>query len=310
VYERAAVFWDERVPHPVMSVRTRYVLNSFVRGWIQPRRPLAEELRRAAEAAREVGDLEYTYYTLLQRANYLALSGASLELVERALDAVQHSAVSLATHRAATRLLRSGPSDPDELRAALDALASPIEEGRVALLSPWVFWLEIICILGDWTRAAALAEEVRDTAFEVGSTLSQMADFLFLRGLIAVECTRGLAARRTLARCLRQLRIWGRANPDFVHLVRALEAERAQLQGRTRRALDLHAAAARRAEEHGYIQHAALLHERRAALLEKLRRNTEAASALGAARALYAAWGAQTKVAQLDARRRDLSWKA
>jgi hypothetical protein len=310
VYARAAASWTERVPHPVQSLRARYVLHAFVHGWIRPRRGLVEELRRVAESARELGDLEYAYYALLQRANYLALSGAELSLVESALEAVQHSAISLATHRAAVALLRSGPADPGELRAALDALSSPIAAGRVALLSPWVFWLEVICVLGNWPRAAALAEEVGESAFEVGSTLSQLADYIFLRGLIAVECERGRSARRGLTRCLRQLRVWARSGPDFVHLAQGLDAERARMRGRTARAHDLYQAAARRAEEQGHGHHAALLHERRALLFEEQRRDTEAAAALGAAIALYDAWGAQTKVAQLDCRRRQLSWEA
>ncbi len=308
VYARAALTWCERAPHPVHLLRTQSVLRAFVHGWLRPRRALAEELRRVADSARELGDLEYTYYALLQRANYLALSGAALPLVESALEAVQHSAISLATHRQAIARLRSGRDDPRELRAAIDALPSPIAAGRVALLSPWVFWLEVICMLGAWPRAAALAEEVGERAFEVGSTLSQLADYVFLRGLIAVECERGRAARRVLARCMRQLRTWARGSPDFGHLAQGLDAERARLRGRASRAQDTYQAAARRAEEQGYGQHAALLHERRARLFEEQRRDTEAAAALGAAIALYDAWGAHTKVAQLGRRRRQLSW--
>jgi len=173
-----------------------------------------------------------------------------------------------------------------------------------------VFWLEIVCLLGDWSRASALAREAEldDVAFEVGPMLSQLADYFFLRGLIAAERAPGFAARRTLARCLRQLRTWARRGPDFVHLAQGIEAELARRRGRSARALDLYQSAAQRAERQGHVHHAGLLHERRAALLDQLRRGTEAATALTAAIERYQAWGAETKVAQLAQRRRNLSW--
>jgi hypothetical protein len=256
-----------------------------------------------------VGDLEYVYYALLQRANYLSLSGASLSTVENALESIQHSAVSLEPHRAAVRLLRAGTADPAQLRAAIDALPSPLEGGRVALLSPWVFWLETVCLLGGWERASALVAEVGSAASEVGSTLSHVADFTFLRGLIATERSPRWSAWRMLGRDLRQLRIWARHGPDFVHLAQGLAAERARLRRSYARALGLYQSAAQRAERAGYPQHAALLHERRSQLLEQLRHGTEAAAALRAAIALYQSWGADTKVAQLEHRRSELSWK-
>jgi hypothetical protein len=309
VYAQAAVTWNERLPHPVYGVRVGYLLHAFIYGWLRPRRPLAESLRVVAEAAREVGDLEYVYYALLQRANYLSLSGASLPAVEKALESIQHSAVSLEPHRAAVRLLRAGIADPEQLRAAIDALPSPLAEGRVALLSPWVFWLEIVCLLGGWERASALLAQVGSAVFEVGSTLSHVADFTFLRGLIATERSPRWSAWCMLGRDLRQLRIWARHGPDFVHLAQGLAAERARLRRSHARALDLYQSAAQRAEQQGYPQHAALLHERRSQLLEQLRRGTEAAAALRATIALYQSWGADTKVAQLEHRRSELSWK-
>jgi hypothetical protein len=54
------------------------------------------------------------------------------------------------------------------------------------------------------------------------------------------------------------------------------------------------------------VHHAALCHERRATLLARARRATEAEAALATASELYTEWGAPAKVRQLEELRR--SW--
>jgi hypothetical protein len=82
-------------------------------------------------------------------------------------------------------------------------------------------------------------------------------------------------------------------------MYRGLRAEWERLRGHPREALGLYARAAEGAARHGYRQQAALLHERRAGLLARLRRSTEAASDLARAVALYEAWGATAKAERL-----------
>jgi hypothetical protein len=300
-YAEAALTWKERMPDPLHSYRIDYLVNAFVFAWTRPRQSVLEPLERAAEGAREAGDIEYRYYALLQRANYLALSGGPLEVVERDLEAVRkHSHLDFGSHLAAVRLLRSGLADASDLEAALAALPSPLAGTREALLSPWVFWLQIVCVLGGWSRLAELEAQMGKALLDVGSTLSQLADFFFLKGIAAARS----GSRAELRRALRQLRIWARDGADFVHMAQGLDAERLQLRGRHPAALALFLSAAQRAEQRGYGHQAALLHERRALLLEKLRRDTEASGAFERARSLYGAWGAATKVAQLEQRRR------
>jgi predicted RNA polymerase sigma factor len=104
---------------------------------------------------------------------------------------------------------------------------------------------------------------------------------------------------RGLDRSLRSLRIWAREGPDFVHMARALAAERARVRGQPRAALAHYAQAIERAGAQGYVHHAAFLHERRAGLLSELRRDTEAAAALRQAIGLYEEWGARGKAQSL-----------
>ena len=80
-----------------------------------------------------------------------------------------------------------------------------------------------------------------------------------------------------------------------------LGAEVERLGGREARAIELHEQAIELAERVGTVEQRALAHERLARL--RLRRGEARLGALflGAARALYAQWGAAAKVAQLDA---------
>jgi hypothetical protein len=88
-------------------------------------------------------------------------------------------------------------------------------------------------------------------------------------------------------------------------MTQLLQAELMQVRGHARALRQYHDAAqlARRA---GYVHHAALCHERRAIVLARQRRVTEAEAALATAIELYEAWGASAKVQQLKATRR--SW--
>ena len=81
-----------------------------------------------------------------------------------------------------------------------------------------------------------------------------------------------------------------------------LEAEHARLRGRHGVARSAFERAAHGAREQQFPHHAALAHERRASLLQALRRETEASTALREATALYGEWGATAKVPLLEQR--------
>jgi hypothetical protein len=78
-----------------------------------------------------------------------------------------------------------------------------------------------------------------------------------------------------------------------------LRAERARLRRDHNGARALYERAAERAEEQQFPHHAALAHERHARMLAALRRETEAAASFAQAIALYRAWGAEPKAAEL-----------
>ncbi len=89
-------------------------------------------------------------------------------------------------------------------------------------------------------------------------------------------------------------------------MAQLLQAELLRVRGHPEEALRQYLDAAQLARKAGYVHHAALCHERRASVLARGRRATEAEAALATASELYGEWGASAKVQQLAELRR--SW--
>jgi hypothetical protein len=130
------------------------------------------------------------------------------------------------------------------------------------------------------------------------------------RGLSAIIRSESGRERRHFKRiarhCARQLAIWARHGPDFVHMAKLLAAEHARVRGDGTKALSLYREAAQRATTQRHVHHAALIHERAADMLRAQRRFTDAATELREAIAAYQEWGARAKVSLLRDRREDL----
>jgi len=168
-------------------------------------------------------------------------------------------------------------------------------------------WMVSLCVLGQYGDAFRISEYARPFIFHVNSMASNVPDYVFFRGLAAAVLAagdRGAQHRRyqrVLRASQRQLALWARHGPDFVHMDAMLRAERGRLRGQQARTLSEYEAAAERAQLQGYVHHCALIHERSALLLRELGETERAKHALRKATELYAAWGARAKLAQLEA---------
>jgi hypothetical protein len=307
-YAAAAEKWCALAQHPVYRPRSQFVLTLYY-GWTRPRRTLLEPMRRIAGAAREIGDLEYYALVLVQRLGLCAIVGEPLERVEQALESVRdfglrQAGVSWTT--LALRLLVHGDVDPASLpQSTVPQNDVPIYDGTAP-----PFWLAALCFAGLYEQAYRCAAEAA-TSTVANNDTSHLADYTLFHGLAAAELAGsrsgagGAGAYHKVVRgCARRLRSIARRGPDFVHMSLLLDAECARLAGRHAQCLELYATAVERALRQGYRHHAALILERQGRLLQQLRRETEAHSALARATAFYADWGAHAKVAAL---RRELA---
>ncbi len=307
----AAQCWKTQISDPVYGAKAEYLLQEFSYGWIRPRREVVGALLGVAEELREVGDIQDATNAHYLSSRYLALSGACIPAV-------------LEAFRALPTRLDSDPSGHAEslsepyLRLSNPALGIDqpmLDRVQAALARPSSYasqlaadWLACLCYWGDPRAALRISEPVRALVLERLSTSSHVADYMFFRGVAAamlVGTARGRARmgfQRELRASLRQLRIWARHGPDFVHMAQLLEAERARLRGAAERALSLYWKTAERASSNGYQNHLALVYERQAILLREGHRYSQAEEALRNASEAYAAWGAHCKVIQLRTR--------
>jgi predicted ATPase len=311
-YVEAAERWIERTPHPVTDARSQLSVRAIVHSWIRPRRKILEPLQQLANDALELGDVEYAVYALHDQVLYAALAGEPLEAVARRIEALRKhegsvwmAPIYVSAHQRMNSLLREGAGaiDWDRECAAIDEVVRPLKALEMYIGVPWI---STLCVFGEFERAALKAEQLQRSIFLLGAPGSRIGDYTMYRGLCrAVQAgkTRSFFERRAhlraLRSCLRQLRRWARFAPDLVHMAQLLHAESTSARGHASAAARLYQEAAQQARKAGHLHHAALCHERRAELLRRRRRDTEADGAVAAALELYEEWGARARVLQL-----------
>ncbi|AKT35906.1 trifunctional serine/threonine-protein kinase/ATP-binding protein/sensor histidine kinase [Chondromyces crocatus] len=140
-----------------------------------------------------------------------------------------------------------------------------------------------------------------------------IAEFIYYQGLALaalhgtpVDVDEGVdldGERLMLSLCCDELRIWAEEGPaNFLHKHLLLSAEVARVEGRNEEATDLYERAIEEAVRSEFLQDAALASELCARFYLKLGRKRLARACLADARAAWARWGADAKVADIDHR--------
>ncbi len=266
---------------------------------------------------REVGDLEYAYYADFSSNVYRALAGENVSTAHRAFselaETIQRRGHHFPASACCARTLGLLMHPCASLEGELEQNDAWIVANRLTA-EPYIrtLWLMLLCVHGRHDLAFAQSEQLGKRLFKVVPYV-HVADHMLYRGLAAASLARkALGAprhgyARKLRTCLASLRRWALSGPDFVHMARFLEAERANLRGRSADARDLYLQAAEMAQQQDFIHHAALAHEHRARMLLRQRRETEGVAALREALPLYTSWGALAKVEALTQECRTLA---
>ena len=315
-YTEASARWTERAPDS-LKPRSRFSLHYLV-GWLGPRRTCIDHLRETSERALELGDIEYAAYSAQNHLVHLLLAGESLASASARIALLQQREhwpgmrAYLAAIGHACELLQAESADTIDWEAEAGRARNALDVRglrREAILPSLMAFI----LLGQPRHADSMPRPSRVQLMRLGSL---SLDYVLFDGLCAAgmrERSAGAERRRQHRRlrgCMRWLRKQARYSRDAVHMARFLEAECARARSRHERAFELYAQAAQRAQREGYVNHAALIHERHAGLLLATRRETRAALALRQSIALYREWGAAGKARELEAALREVESSA
>ena len=304
---RIALELSERVPDPVYTPRTQFLIHALLEPWFMRRRQALASLDRSAELASETGDRESEYDMRFLALFFRGLGGDPVAQTTQRMQQLAES-VRRSGHRypppeavhGVYRLLAEKGIDDAELERRIAASEQWMAATPGGDLFVRTAWLLVLCVRGRHDLAFAQSEAIADKLFRV-TPYVQVADHTVLRGVCAAALAseaRGARARklaRELGRSLRRLRRWSREGPDFAPMQALLEAEVARLAGDAARARLPYDRAAQGAAQQEFAHLAALAHERHARMLIAARRETEAASVLKDAIVWYRKWGTLPK---------------
>ncbi len=307
----AAEYWMAQNRSPSVDARARVIIQYFW-CWVRPRPLLLAELERAAHGLRELGDSEYAYLALHDRASAAALCGLPLTHVEQKLaDLADYR------HRHSTAVLKgvydwirmkNVESPPQHVTISGSGHSLEPEE-----LCALIHMLAVQCLAGYFDMESATSERLQSELVDRSVFGLSLPDFIFYRGyvnaVLAGQTPAGPVRRRGIrvARgALGQLRFRARSNSEFTHMAALLAGELQRARRHTQAAFASYAEAASRARKAGYLHHEALAHERTASLMVESGRYMKSFGAWDHAIRLYEEWGATLKVRELEAIKRGL----
>jgi len=303
------------------QARTYLIFGHVVLPWTRHVRAGRDLLRRAFEAANQIGDLTYVaYYGANLNTNLLAagdaLDGVQVE-AEHGLAFTQKMRFGLFTDALASQLglirtLRGltskfGCFDDeqfDELRMEHRFSSNP----NLVLAEGW-YWirkLQARYFAGDYAVAVEASSNAQRLLW-ISPSLFETAEYQFYGALAhAASCDCAVADQReqhieALAEHHRQLEIWASYCPEnFENRAALVGAEIARIEGRALDAMALYEQAVHSAQANGFVHNEALACEIAARFYAARGSEIISQAYLAKARYCYQCWGADGKVRQLD----------
>ena len=295
--EIALAWWSAKPDSPARWIG-HYMVEGFLRPPIHGHRRAIAPLREISRRFLELGNLEFRAYATFNAAAHAALAGASLAEVDSDLaslpDVEGREALPTRCVLRALRLLQARLEDVQGREIAEIDLA--VRSRRWDRYGPAAIWLMVLATLGRFEEIVSAETGPHPTthqAFQIDLR------FYTALAICGVASARGPRERPRLYRLARtqQRALERRAgdNREFLHLVVGVRAELLNLNGASAAALEAYTRAAAGARSAGYVNHAALLLERKLALLHALGRRVDADLVREECAALYELWGAPLK---------------
>ena len=303
------------------KARIYLIFGHHVMPWSKPIGTSRSLIRRAFDAAQEVGDLTYGAFGRTHLVTHLLASGDPLDEVQReaeaGLDFARQARFGLVVHRITAQLQlirtlrgltpRFGRFDDagfNEERFEQHLAAEP----RLALAACW-YWvrkLQARVIAGDHAAAVAAATQAEGLLW-TSPAFFERAEYHFYAALArAALCDTVQGAARSghlgaLAAHHCQLQLWAENCPEnFADRATLVGAEIARLEGREVDAERLYEQATSSARANGFVHNEALGLERAARFYAARGFEKFGRLYFQDARYAYLRWGAEGKVRQLD----------
>ena len=303
------------------QARTYASFGSFVMPWTKHVRAGRDLVRRAFDAANEIGDLPYVATSLNHLVTNLLAAGDHLAEVQREAEA----GVALAQRFGFGIVIDDMSSQLGlvrTLRGSTSAFGSFSHEGfdeaefdRHMLHDPVVTELRYLhlvrklqayFIAGEHAAAIEASLGSRDVVFTSPSEF-ETAEFHFYSALSYAASWDGADPDRRQAHLEAakahhsQLESWAKNCPEtFRNRAALVGAEIARMEGRDRDAMDLYEQAIRSSQSNGFVHNEAIANEAAARFYEARGFQSIAQLYLRNARRGYLRWGADGKVRQLD----------
>ncbi len=303
--------------------RIDFPVYAFIAPWNEPWSDSIKHIRGGIAACTEVGDIELATRLMCFYSTYSALIGRELRDLNREVSAdisfmYRHNQVMAPLLNNFCRqfiLNLLGKSESphimigeayDESRSFKEHLSSG-DSNFIFLLH---FYKLILChLFGQQREALYHAKHAREHAHGVQGMIF-LSVFPFYESLIllcdyAEQSTKEQTRRRRrIAANQRSIQNWATNAPtNLRHKHLLVEAERARVRGHIRKATELYDRAIKLANDHGFINDAALANELASKFYEALDKPRLAEVYLREAYRLYDAWGAGAKTADLRKRR-------
>jgi diguanylate cyclase (GGDEF)-like protein len=307
--------------------RVGFLFWFFIHHWKRPMQEAFQPMLECRDFGLETGDLEYSAWNVNSCIELSIFAGAKLTSLEKekarsiefARQLNQDHVVSVALIDHQMLLDLTAPIRPKEFLSGTSfdkkmMIPEFIEENNTTgLFIAYTYLLQLRYLFGDYVEALEYAELVRPLcetqiahmmlpSINMYDSLTRLA---MCPGNTPSEKKKNL---RIVSRNQRRLRRWADGSPsNYSHKYLLIEAERYKVAGQFLRSIACYREAFSAAEASGSTGEKALCFERLTALWYERGEKEVAASYFQMARNGYDAWGAHSKLVDLDSRFRDLA---
>ncbi len=309
----------DRFDAPKLNVRTRMVVDFFIRPWKEHYRNVADSFEGLYRQALESGNPEDAALSAYMWCTGSFRLGNDLRTLNQEMTAFsdsirrlkQESALGLLTpYHQAVRNLMGEVDDPCKLKGDIfnefDSLPVHMESGDdSAVCVTYLNKLFVCYVFGDYAMARQCADLTRRylhgvrgspavPVFYLYDSLSQLSQYESATRKEQKHIARRVASNQ------RMMKKWAVHGPmNFDHKCYLVEAERNRIRGRDSEAIVCFNRAIEEARENHYMNEEALAYERAALFYLDRGRVTVAAAHMLDACYCYERWGALAKVRQL-----------